>query len=155
MGKRLHSRLTHGIVSCRCPFGGQRLLGGDDLQVNGGSWGVKSLGRHVIVELWGCQNIDSLQAVEEAIREAVAATNATLRDLQVFPWEPYNGVSGIAILSESHLSIHTWPELGYAAVDVFTCGEHTDPEAAIPVLRERFQPKRMEVLQVSRGMIVD
>lgn len=116
---------------------------------------MKSLGRHVIVELWGCQNIDSLQAVEEAIREAVAATNATLRDLQIFPWEPYNGVSGIAILSESHLSIHTWPELGYAAVDVFTCGEHTDPEAAIPVLRERFQPKRMEVLQVSRGMIVD
>jgi len=116
---------------------------------------VKSLGRHVIVELWGCQNIDSLQAVEEAIRDAVAATNATLRALRVFPWEPYNGVSGIAILSESHLSIHTWPELGYAAVDVFTCGEHTNPEAAIPVLRERFRPQRMEVMQVSRGMIVD
>jgi len=145
------------VVDCSvvARWTGHALLGGDRSQVNGGLWGVKSLGRHVIVELWGCKNIDSLHAVEEAIRDAVAATNATLRDLQVFPWEPYNGVSGIAILSESHLSIHTWPELGYAAVDVFTCGEHTNPEAAIPVLRERFQPERMEVMQVSRGMIVD
>ena len=109
----------------------------------------------MIVELWGCKGIDSLAAVEEALREAVAATNATLRDLQVFPWEPYNGVSGIAILSESHLSIHTWPELGYAAVDIFTCGDHTRPEAAVPVFRDAFKPERLEVMQVSRGLLVD
>jgi S-adenosylmethionine decarboxylase len=133
----------------------QWALGGDSLSNTEVHGGVKSLGRHVIVELWGCKNIDSLPVVEEALRDAVAATNATLRDLQVFPWEPYNGVSGIAILSESHLSIHTWPELGYAAVDIFTCGDHTQPEAAVPVLREYFHPERMEVMQVSRGLIVD
>jgi S-adenosylmethionine decarboxylase len=116
---------------------------------------VKSLGRHVIVELWGCQNIDSESLVEDALREAVDACQVTMRDLQVFPWEPYNGVSGIAILAESHLSIHTWPELGYAAVDIFTCGEQAQPDAAIPVFQRHFAPERLEVMQVSRGIIFD
>lgn len=145
----VHSYVVHARMEQQWALGGDSL---SNAEVHGG---VKSLGRHVIVELWGCKNIDSLPVVEEALRDAVAATNATLRDLQVFPWEPYNGVSGIAILSESHLSIHTWPELGYAAVDIFTCGDHTQPEAAVPVLREYFRPERMEVMQVSRGLIVD
>ncbi len=116
---------------------------------------MKSLGRHLIVELWGCQNLDSESIVEETIRESVQACNVTLRELHVFPWEPHNGVSGMAILAESHLSIHTWPELGYAAVDIFTCGDDANPDAAIPVLQRFLMPKRLEVMQISRGIILD
>lgn len=116
---------------------------------------MRSLGRHVIVELWGCANTDSEGVVEDALREMVRACNVTLRELRVYPWEPYNGVSGIAIVAESHMSIHTWPELRYAAVDIFTCGEQADPEAAVPVLQRLFAPERIEVMQVSRGMLLD
>lgn len=116
---------------------------------------MKSLGRHLVVELWGCQNLDSQELVEESIREAVEACNVTLRDLHVFPWQPHDGVSGIAVLAESHLSIHTWPELGYAAVDIFTCGDDANPDAAIPILQRRFAPRRMQVMQISRGIILD
>ncbi len=116
---------------------------------------MRSLGRHVIVELWGCDHTDSEGVVEDALRAMVEACNVTVRELRVYPWEPYNGVSGIAIVAESHISIHTWPELHYAAVDIFTCGERADPEAAVPVLQRFFTPERIEVMQVSRGMLLD
>jgi S-adenosylmethionine decarboxylase len=108
-----------------------------------------------MVELWGCQNLDSTAVVEEALREAVQAAGVTMRDLQVLPWEPYNGVSAIAIIAESHISVHTWPEMGYAAVDIFTCGERANPDAAVPVFQRYFAPQRLEVMQISRGVILD
>lgn len=116
---------------------------------------VKSLGRHVMVELWGCQNLDSEAIIEEALRAAADACNVTVMELHTFPWEPYNGVSGIAIIAESHISIHTWPEMAYCAVDLFTCGERANPDAALPVLQRFFAPQRIEVMQVSRGVILD
>ena len=115
---------------------------------------LKTLGKHLTVELWGCRGIDSEATVVDAIHRSVKACNVTLRDLQVLPWEPHNGVSAIGILAESHISIHTWPEYGYAAVDVFTCGDHAVPEAAVPVLQEIFAPERMQVMQMSRGVMV-
>ena len=77
-----------------------------------------------------------------------------LLDLRVYPFTP-QGVTGVAILSESHLMIHTWPEHGYAAVDVFTCGMHTDPSKAVPVLRRHFLPERVQVMEMNRGIITE
>ena len=83
---------------------------------------MKGIGRHLVLELWGCENLNSPETVEKALLDIVEALRLTLLSLNVHPFSPI-GVTGVAIVSESHVVIHTWPELGYAAVDVFTCGE--------------------------------
>jgi S-adenosylmethionine decarboxylase len=113
---------------------------------------VKSVGRHLIIEMWGCRNLDSTEIVERALREVVRACDLTLLDLNVYPFSPI-GVTGVAVVAESHVMVHTWPEHGYAAVDVFTCGEQSDPEAALLPLRDFFSPERVQVMEISRGIV--
>jgi S-adenosylmethionine decarboxylase len=113
---------------------------------------VKSVGRHLILELWGCRNLNSTETVERALRDVIRACDLTLLDLNVYPFTPI-GVTGVAVVSESHVLIHTWPEHGYAAVDVFTCGERANPEAALPLLREHFEPERVQIMEISRGIV--
>jgi S-adenosylmethionine decarboxylase len=113
---------------------------------------MKAIGRHVILEMWGCQNLDSVDTAETALREMVVALDVNLLDLRVYPFSPV-GVTGIAIVSESHLVIHTWPEYGYAAVDIFTCGAVRDPQDAVNVLRRHFTPERIGVMEINRGQM--
>ena len=113
---------------------------------------MKAIGRHVILEMWGCQNLESVETAERALREMVVALDVNLLDLRVYPFSPV-GVTGIAIVSESHLVIHTWPEYGYAAVDIFTCGAERDPQDAVNVLRRLFKPDRIGVMQINRGQM--
>ena len=115
---------------------------------------MKSVGRHLVLELWGCKNLNSPDAVEAVLREMVAACNVTMLDLRVYPFDPM-GVTGIAVLAESHINIHTWPEFGYAAVDIFTCGDRKDPSDAIPKLREAFSPERIETMEMTRGIMLE
>jgi S-adenosylmethionine decarboxylase proenzyme len=113
---------------------------------------MKSVGRHLILELWGCRNLDSAEVVERALHEVVQACDLTLLDLKVYPFTPA-GVTGVAVVAESHVMVHTWPEHGYAAVDVFTCGDEANPEAALPALRECFSPERVQIMEISRGIV--
>ena len=113
---------------------------------------MKAIGRHVILEMWGCQNLESVETAERALREMVVALDVNLLDLRVYPFSPV-GVTGIAIVSESHLVIHTWPEYGYAAVDLFTCGAVRDPQDAVNVLRRLFKPDRIGVMEINRGQM--
>src|SRR5579864_6088380 len=113
---------------------------------------MKAIGRHIILEMWGCQNLDSVDTAERALRDMVQALDVHLLDLKIYPFSPV-GVTGMAIVSESHLVIHTWPEYGYAAVDVFTCGAPRDPQDAIDVLRHHFQPERIGVMEINRGQV--
>ena len=113
---------------------------------------MKSVGRHMILELWGCSNLNSVEVVEKALHDIVDATETTLLDLRVYPFTPI-GVTGVAIVSESHIMIHTWPEHGYAAGDVFTCGDQCSPESAIPVIKEYFAPQRIQVMEMNRGIV--
>lgn len=113
---------------------------------------MKSVGRHLVLELWGCENLNSPEIVERALLDIVEALSLTLLSLNVHPFSPI-GVTGVAIVSESHVVIHTWPELGYAAVDVFTCGEQRNPEDAVPVLREHFSPERIQIMEMTRGLV--
>ena len=113
---------------------------------------MKSVGRHLILELWDCRNLDSTEAVERALRDVVRACDLTLLDLRVYPFSPV-GVTGVAVVSESHVMVHTWPELGYAAVDIFTCGEKRNPAEAVPLLREYFSPGRVQVMEMTRGIV--
>ena len=114
---------------------------------------MEHLGRHVIIELWGCSEaINDASRVESAMRNAVHAANATLLDIFVHEFSP-QGVTGVAVLAESHLSIHTWPEYGYVAADVFTCGSTTKPEAAAEVLRMAFEAETADIRELQRGVM--
>lgn len=109
------------------------------------------LGQHTICEFWGARNLDEPELVRTALGQAVEAGGATLVELVVHQFSP-QGVSGVAVIAESHLSIHTWPELGYAALDYFTCGDHVDIDAIFEVLRSTFEPDRIERQQLARGV---
>ncbi len=112
---------------------------------------MKSVGKHLVMELWGCKSLNSVEVVELALREATEACGATLLDLSIHPFSPV-GITGVAVVSESHIVIHTWPEYGYAAVDVFTCGD-SNPARAIPVFRHHFQPEKSQVMVIERGIV--
>lgn len=113
---------------------------------------MEHLGRHVIIELWGCSDtINDSEHVKAAMLDAVRAANATLLNIFVHTFSP-QGVTGVAVLSESHLSIHTWPEHGYVAADVFTCGATTNPQAAADVLAERFAAQQSDIRELQRGV---
>ncbi len=113
---------------------------------------MEHLGRHVIIELWGCNDaINDADRVKSAMLDAVKAANATLLNIYVHTFSP-QGVTGVAVLSESHLSIHTWPEHGYVAADVFTCGETTEPQAAAAVLHAAFAATHADIKELTRGV---
>jgi S-adenosylmethionine decarboxylase len=96
-----------------------------------------AVGKHCILELYDCDRsrLDDEAFLRDTITTAARRAGATLLHLITHRFEP-QGVTGLALLAESHISIHTWPESGYAAVDVFTCGDHTMPERACQVLCE-------------------
>jgi S-adenosylmethionine decarboxylase len=112
--------------------------------------GVAYAGTHLIVDLWGARRLDDLDHIESTLREAVEEAGATLLHIHLHHFTPNGGVSGVAVLAESHISIHTWPERDYAALDVFMCGE-SEPEKAIPVLERAFQPERIDLGEHLRG----
>ena len=111
--------------------------------------GVRCAGVHLIVDLHGAEGLDDIDLIETTLRRCVDAAQATLLHIHVHHFQP-NGVSGVAVLAESHISIHTWPDIGYAALDVFMCGKAI-PDACIPVLRKAFKAKRVEVNEILRG----
>jgi len=113
--------------------------------------GLCYAGSHLIVDMWDASNLDDVEAIERALKAAVEAAGATLLHLHLHRFTP-NGVSGVAVLAESHISIHTWPERGYAALDIFMCGD-AEPTKAIAVLRAAFQPGSINVSEHKRGII--
>jgi spermidine synthase len=108
----------------------------------------------MICEFWGAENLRDSEHTQHALSRAVEAGNATLVKTIVHQFTPH-GVSGVAVLAESHLSVHTWPELGYAAIDYFTCGDHVDMTAILAALREVYQPSRVETRELARGVAPD
>lgn len=115
--------------------------------------GVVFAGSHLIIDIWDAQHLDDIDVIEDTLHEAIEAAGATLLHMHLHPFEP-NGVSGVAVLAESHISIHTWPEKGYAALDVFMCGD-AQPDRAVDVLRKRFSPSRVDVGAHRRGVVSD
>ncbi|WP_018153691.1 adenosylmethionine decarboxylase [Methanothermococcus thermolithotrophicus] len=116
---------------------------------------MECLGKHIILELWGCksQALDDREGIEKMLKDAVEACGATLICVKTHKFCP-QGVTGVAVLAESHISIHTWPELGYAAMDVFTCGQHVNPEETIPTIKAFLEPENIEVIDIKRGVMV-
>lgn len=116
--------------------------------------GLEFAGTHLIFDFWGATQLDNLELMEQAMRDSVVAAGATLLHIHLHHFTPNGGISGVAVLAESHISVHTWPERGYAAFDVFMCGD-AEPEKAIPVLRKAFQPSTVNVNEQLRGLVTE
>jgi S-adenosylmethionine decarboxylase len=111
--------------------------------------GVRCAGVHLIVDLHGAKRLNDIDHIEATLRRCIEAARATLLHIHLHHFQP-SGVSGVAVLAESHISIHTWPEAGYAALDIFMCGS-AEPDNCIPVLREAFAAKRVDANEILRG----
>jgi S-adenosylmethionine decarboxylase proenzyme len=109
------------------------------------------VGKQTICELWGARNLNSVEVTERALRDAVTAAGATLIEVFVHRFAPH-GISGIAVIAESHLAIHTWPELDYCAADFFTCSDTADHDAIVEVLRTAFDADHIDVRHFDRGV---
>ena len=114
---------------------------------------MKALGTHIVCELSGCdpKKLTDVEGVRETMQSAALAANATVVTAAFHRFQPV-GVSGVVVIQESHLSIHTWPETGYAAMDFYTCGDHTDPWAACAFAAEAFGATNMLTTEVRRGI---
>lgn len=112
--------------------------------------GERYAGRHLLIDLIGARGLDDPAQIEATLRACVAAAGATLLHIHLHHFTPSGGVSGVALLAESHISIHSWPEHGYAALDVFMCG-NTDPNATIDVMKAAFAPEQIVVKTELRG----
>ncbi|WP_203414773.1 adenosylmethionine decarboxylase [Entomobacter blattae] len=112
--------------------------------------GVKYAGNHLLVDLWGAINLDDPDKIDQTLREAAITAGATILHSHFHHFTPNGGVSGVIVLAESHISIHTWPERNFAAVDIFMCGV-CDPHLAIPVMQRLFQAERVVIDEMRRG----
>ena len=112
--------------------------------------GVKFAGTHLLVEVLKGTRLDDIGHIEQTFRECIEVSGATLLHIHLHRFTPNGGVSGVAVLSESHISIHSWPEYGYAAIDIFMCG-HAKPHLAIDVIRQAFEPEEIVVKEHLRG----
>lgn len=111
------------------------------------------VGRHYYGNFYDCGNLEALtnpEKLEEIVREAARIGNMTLLDVKT--WKIGEGLSIVAIVLESHITIHTWPEYRFATVDVYSCGNHTDPEAAFNYIAERLEPKRIVMGAADRSL---
>lgn len=111
------------------------------------------VGHHLMVELLDCDAdlLDNHEYIVEELKLAAKHAHATVLDITSHAFEP-QGVTAIALLAESHMSIHTWPEHGYAAVDVFTCGDTMDPQKGIESLKNALHAKDARITKSIRGM---
>lgn len=114
---------------------------------------MHTLGRHILAEIYGCDPsiLNNRNLIEKIMVEAALEAGAEVREVAFHKFSP-QGVSGVVVISESHLAIHTWPELGYAAVDVFTCGQTINPWDACNYLTEHFKAEHMTATEVKRGI---
>lgn len=113
--------------------------------------GLVFAGRHMIADFWGAERLDDIAHIEAALTQAAKAADATILSMDLHHFTPNDGVSGVAVLAESHISIHTWPEKGFAALDVFMCGT-ARPARAIEVLQTYLKPNSVSVTEQKRGI---
>jgi S-adenosylmethionine decarboxylase len=116
---------------------------------------LNALGRHLLVELNDCNTevLNDLELLRYAMLTAAVESGAVVLGDSFHRFSP-QGVSGVVVIAESHLSVHTWPEYGYAAVDVFTCGTTVNPQTAAEILIERLGSKNHSLREIQRGVLV-
>lgn len=116
--------------------------------------GIRYAGTHLLIDLFGAKRLDDLKHIQETLKRCVEVAGATLLHIHLHHFTPNGGVSGVAVLAESHISIHSWPEVGYAALDVFMCGE-AKPHLTVDVLKSAFGADRVDVKEMLRAHTLD
>nr|WP_294555119.1 adenosylmethionine decarboxylase [uncultured Rhodopila sp.] len=114
--------------------------------------GVKFAGAHLLIDLWGASNLGDPDLIDRALRDAAEAAGATILHGHFHHFSPNGGVSGVLVLAESHISIHTWPERDFAAIDIFMCGA-CNPYRGVPALKAAFNPATINLGEQRRGLI--
>jgi S-adenosylmethionine decarboxylase len=114
--------------------------------------GLTYAGSHLIIDLWEAEGLDDRERIENALIDAVREAGATLLHIHLHTFSDGGGISGVAVLAESHISVHTWPEKGYAAFDVFMCGD-AQPRKAMDVFKAAFNPGRIVIGEHKRGVL--
>ena len=109
-------------------------------------------GKHILIDIWGADNLDDRDLLTRTLKAAVDAAGATLLNLHIHQFTSTGGLSGAAILAESHINVHTWPERRFAAFDVFMCGK-AKPEKVEAVIKQAYQPKKSTVEMRYRGEV--
>ncbi|RLL47894.1 S-adenosylmethionine decarboxylase proenzyme [Oceanobacillus piezotolerans] len=114
---------------------------------------MDTMGRHVIAELWNCnvEILNDMPLIERIFVNAALKAGAEIREVAFHKFAPH-GVSGVVIISESHLTIHSFPEHGYASIDVYTCGDMIDPNVAADYIRVALECKKYDRVEMPRGM---
>ncbi|MFC2001182.1 adenosylmethionine decarboxylase [Chloroflexota bacterium] len=117
---------------------------------------MNALGKHILLELKDCNReaLNDVGFLRDTMLTAANDCGATVLGESFHPFNP-QGVSGVVVIAESHLSIHTWPEYGYAAVDIFTCGNSVQPEKAATVLIKKLDSKNHSLIEIQRGLLVE
>ena len=114
--------------------------------------GQRFSGIHLLIDFWEAKNLTNMITVENTLREAAISANATAINLQLNQYPENEGISGILVLAESHISIHTWPERSFTAIDIFMCG-NCNPYDCIPVLKKTFEPGNTTLFERRRGLL--
>ncbi|MFT6732758.1 MAG: S-adenosylmethionine decarboxylase [Polaribacter sp.] len=115
---------------------------------------ISYAGDHIIVDFWGASYLDDIEKMKSAFKEAIEISGATLLHIHLHSFSSTGGISGVAVLAESHISVHTWPEKSYAAFDIFMCG-NANAKLTIPILEKAFSPKDIKITNLKRGETVN
>lgn len=113
--------------------------------------GEQFAGLHVILDIYGADRLDDIKYIENTMHECINECDATLLNIYLHEFKPTNGVTGVACLAESHISVHTWPEHKHAAFDIFMCGD-SEPEKAVSIIEKRFNAESSRVEYIKRGL---
>ena len=109
-------------------------------------------GHHYLIDMWDCLYLEDENKVKDLLKSAAEKAGASVLHINIHHFGEGQGVSGVAILAESHISIHTWPERNFAAFDIFMCG-NTNPELSLNFLKKKFKPRKVEIKKLKRGLI--
>ena len=112
----------------------------------------KYAGIHLIVEFWSGKIIEDSKEIERILIGAVKAAHNTPLKIAIHKFQP-QGITGIVLLAESHIALHSWPEFNYVAIDLYTCGDKSNPAKALAYLKKEFQPKKVEIKKFKRGIV--
>lgn len=115
---------------------------------------MKSLGRHLLIELYNCDSkiLNDVHKVEDIMVDAAKHAKARIVDVVFHTFNPH-GISGVIVIAESHLAIHTWPEFNFASIDIYTCGKEINPWKAYHYMTKRFKAKNCTALEMKRGIL--
>lgn len=115
---------------------------------------MRALGRHLLIELYNCdpKTLNDVHKVEEIMVDAAKHAKARIVDVVFHTFNPH-GISGVVVIAESHLAIHTWPEFNFASIDIYTCGNEINPWKAYHYLVRKFRSKNMTAMEMKRGML--